>query len=424
MRRIPRRVVATLLLACALPSGATAADLRVPSDYATPGEALREAGDGDVVVLASGVYRVPADGGALPFSIMDKTVTLRGEAAAVCILDARGRGPVFLAGPGAVLHVEQVTLRNASAPEDAAVARSTGGRFEFVRCRFEGNSSTDGADVLDLMGSENLLRNCAFFRNGPEGPTILLRQGTLTVERCTLHENGGEAVAIGLAGEATIAASLFSAPGSPAGASIGVHLLDGARGVDFGEGNVFAYCLDGAAVDSRQDTVSTLLDVGRQRDARFDQEGADPLRVMDSSPAWYLPQETGHSTSVPEQAGAFGGPNPLTPFGESRRALVLEAAPALKESVPLVLGPAVPNPFTPRTSIHFSIATPVVVDLGVYNILGQRVRTLMAGDLAPGDHLRSWDGTDDLGVDVPPGIYFARITQGDATETRRLVLIR
>ena len=80
--------------------------------------------------------------------------------------------------------------------------------------------------------------------------------------------------------------------------------------------------------------------------------------------------------------------------------------------------------FTPATTIHFTVPRTDVVDLGVYNVLGRRIRTLHTGDLPAGEHSRIWDGRDDLGAEAPPGIYFVRITQGGVTESRRLVLVR
>ena len=56
--------------------------------------------------------------------------------------------------------------------------------------------------------------------------------------------------------------------------------------------------------------------------------------------------------------------------------------------------------------------------------LGQRIRTLHTGDLSVGEHSRVWNGHDDFGGESPPGIYFVRVTQGDVTESRRLVLVR
>ena len=118
------------------------------------------------------------------------------------------------------------------------------------------------------------------------------------------------------------------------------------------------------------------------------------------------------------QLGAFGGTEPI------RLAWGSSADGETDDSAAGLLGPSVPNPFTPATTIHFTVPQAGVVDLGVYNVLGRRIRTLHAGDVSAGEHSRVWDGRDDLGAEAPPGIYFVRITQGEVTESRRLVLVR
>ena len=84
-----------------------------------------------------------------------------------------------------------------------------------------------------------------------------------------------------------------------------------------------------------------------------------------------------------------------------------------------------PNPFNPRTSIRFTLGSPVTVDLVVYSAAGRAVRTITAGEaLAAGRHERTWDGRDEHGGIVSAGVYFARLRAGDAAETVRLVLLK
>ena len=118
--------------------------------------------------------------------------------------------------------------------------------------------------------------------------------------------------------------------------------------------------------------------------------------------------------------GAFGGEIPLNFAPDVTPSASRE--PANVESS--LLEPTVPNPVTLSTSVRFHLAKGSVVDLAVYNVLGQRVRTLFAGDLSAGDHTREWDGRDELGEELPQGMYFVRITQGAVTESQRVVLLR
>ncbi len=68
-----------------------------------------------------------------------------------------------------------------------------------------------------------------------------------------------------------------------------------------------------------------------------------------------------------------------------------------------------PNPFNPETKISFHLPRTARVELSVYNLLGQRVNTLVEGVLSPGEHFVSWDGRDYQGNNQSSGVYFYRI---------------
>lgn len=81
-----------------------------------------------------------------------------------------------------------------------------------------------------------------------------------------------------------------------------------------------------------------------------------------------------------------------------------------------------PNPFNPTTTISFSIKEKAPVELIIYNILGQKVRTLLNQPLEPGEHSIVWNGTDNKGRSVASGIYFYRMKAGNYSETKKMVL--
>ncbi|MGB7061078.1 MAG: T9SS type A sorting domain-containing protein [Candidatus Zixiibacteriota bacterium] len=83
-----------------------------------------------------------------------------------------------------------------------------------------------------------------------------------------------------------------------------------------------------------------------------------------------------------------------------------------------------PNPFNNETVVKFNLRRSTEVSLAIYNILGQRVRTLVEGRLAAGSQIVSWDGKDDKGNDLSSGIYFYQLKAGEMSETKRLVLLK
>ncbi len=83
-----------------------------------------------------------------------------------------------------------------------------------------------------------------------------------------------------------------------------------------------------------------------------------------------------------------------------------------------------PNPFNPTTTIKYQVPKSVDVTLNIYNILGQKVRTLVNKTMEPGYYKVVWDGTNDYGVKVASGIYLYRIKAGDFVQTRKMILMK
>jgi outer membrane protein assembly factor BamB len=83
-----------------------------------------------------------------------------------------------------------------------------------------------------------------------------------------------------------------------------------------------------------------------------------------------------------------------------------------------------PNPFNPSTTIEYRLPVRSEVELCIYNILGQRVRTLVSGPRSAGDHTVVWDGTADSGRRVATGIYFYRLKTPGFVQTKKMVLVK
>ncbi len=87
-----------------------------------------------------------------------------------------------------------------------------------------------------------------------------------------------------------------------------------------------------------------------------------------------------------------------------------------------------PNPFNPVTTIAFQIpgtaSDRVVVELIIYNLLGSRVRTLVADTRSPGRYTVHWDGRNDSGKIESTGIYIYRLKAGSRVAMRRMVLMK
>jgi hypothetical protein len=83
-----------------------------------------------------------------------------------------------------------------------------------------------------------------------------------------------------------------------------------------------------------------------------------------------------------------------------------------------------PNPFNPSTRIDFTIPKREHVTITIYNLLGQRVATIVDETKPAGEYSVVWDGRDKFGQSVASGIYYYRLQAGDITKSKKMVLLK
>ena len=83
---------------------------------------------------------------------------------------------------------------------------------------------------------------------------------------------------------------------------------------------------------------------------------------------------------------------------------------------------AVPKSFEP--SQYGQTRVPTDIDVRVYNVRGQLVRTLRTASVLDAALTMTWDGTDRDGTPSPSGIYFVRVQAGEEEAVRKIVLLR
>lgn len=83
-----------------------------------------------------------------------------------------------------------------------------------------------------------------------------------------------------------------------------------------------------------------------------------------------------------------------------------------------------PNPFNPETTIRYEIPKNSRVELVIYNIRGQRIRTLVDTEKESGRHSIKWDGKNNRDLVVPSGVYFYRIKAEEFVQARQMLLLR
>jgi hypothetical protein len=92
--------------------------------------------------------------------------------------------------------------------------------------------------------------------------------------------------------------------------------------------------------------------------------------------------------------------------------------------IDFALGQNYPNPFNPNTSIIVAIPKTSQVSITIYNLLGQEVRTLFAGQIERGTKILRWDGKDSNGNSLASGTYVYRMQAGSFVNAKKMILLK
>ncbi len=173
------------------------------------------------------------------------------------------------------------------------------------------------------------------------------------------------------------------------------------------------------------------------RDASYNYFNDALALSLTGTPAWtalaptgVLPDLRGHHGAVYQPARdrmlvCLGGnhthsPRAVCALGWSTTA---DVGPAIGSPFVSGLRSPAPNPFRAGTAVSFTVARPGRVRLGVYDVGGRLVRTLVDGQRSAGDAMVLWDGTDDAGARREAGLYFVRLSGPESHDTRKVILI-
>ena len=83
-----------------------------------------------------------------------------------------------------------------------------------------------------------------------------------------------------------------------------------------------------------------------------------------------------------------------------------------------------PNPFNPSTEISFTLNEAADVNLSIFNMLGQKVRTLTSGSKPAGVYSLEWNGRDEMGQSVSTGVYLYTLSNGSTSITKKMALMK
>nr|MBN2276243.1 T9SS type A sorting domain-containing protein [candidate division Zixibacteria bacterium] len=136
--------------------------------------------------------------------------------------------------------------------------------------------------------------------------------------------------------------------------------------------------------------------------------GAQPLEIT-------LTEDYGGLTFTPRFTAGYVEINSATAVEDNDNILIPEHY-ALEQNVP--------NPFNPSTVISFDLPTASDIRLEVFNIIGQKVKTLVNGPMPAGHHKITFEGRGDNEQVLSSGVYFYRISAGEFHQSKKMTLIK
>jgi hypothetical protein len=96
----------------------------------------------------------------------------------------------------------------------------------------------------------------------------------------------------------------------------------------------------------------------------------------------------------------------------------------LIQKIPITLLKNYPNPFNPKTKILFEITEPGIVEIGIYNIKGQKVIQLLEKELDIGQHAVFWEGLDGNGKKVSSGVYLYKVSVNQKEKIKKMMMLK
>jgi len=388
-------------------------------NFTTIQAAIDSAASGDVIGLCDATF-AGAGNRDLDFGGKNLTVQSVSGNPAACIIDCQGslgdphRGFVFENGEDSTSALEGITIANGYSDQGGAIYLN-GSSPRLNDCVFRDNVvqssyGARGAAVCCISAAPHLTR-CVFAGNAAEGSGMVsgvggglyLTLSTSTLLNCTFYGNAAD----GYGG------AIMCENSSPViENTIVAFSLEGCGFACSGTSAPSISCCDFFSNTGG----NWICAVGS--DTMGGSFSADPL-FCDPEHGDFTIQEDSPCAPENNACGALVGARPVGCPGTS----AAEGAGSTLAS--FFLGPAIPNPFNPATTITYDLPEPSPVSLRVFDVGGRRVRVLRQDVVEDrGRHHVIWDGRNDAGRPVAAGIYFCRLETGRHVATRRMVIVR
>ncbi len=246
-------------------------------------------------------------------------------------------------------------------------------------------------DAFYVIRSANQISHVV---SGPGGVTVSLDSSNTSVERVALVSSAYPVPIVGLGSDAIQAGKVHTVSVSPTQSLVGINHI------------TIHYADTDLVVDERLLGEESSLQLYSWGSGEWVLLGG----VVDTV-------ENTVSGSIPG-AGVYGAftSQVITDVDDEGHGEVLPYRFELSQNYP--------NPFNPVTSIAYSLPARSHVTIEVYNVLGQKVRTLVEETKSAGSYRIEWNGNDDVGRPVSTGVYLYRFQAGNVVQTKKMLLLK
>jgi hypothetical protein len=313
---------------------------------------------------------------------------------------------------GSTLHLADCRFRDNTAYQAGGGVAQSGTESLFERCEFYDNAVEHGDDIgygggLDCFaGTDCELIDCTFAGNtAPSGGAVAVwfSSSSCRIQNCTLVENsalqGGGIYVDGSSADILFSIIAFSGEGSAVSC--------------VGTAPITASCSDffDNAGGDWVDCVAGMETIPGNT-------SEDPLFCGDANPTAPYTLTDGSPCGPDHYPCSLMGAWPIGCGATS-------VDPSLPPHSLVTLRQALPNPFNPQTTIRFDLREQAAITLGIYDISGHLLKTLVNGEVyVAGDHEVVWRGEDDAGRSLPSGSYVVRLRSAAGQQTRKVMLVR
>jgi hypothetical protein len=302
---------------------------------------------------------------------------------------------------------------------------------QLIDCIFEGNTATGNGGAVGGISGAASISHCLFTGNlAEEGGAVFLSHGSLEMEFCTFAGNSAlDGGALHLTNLVELELNHCSLHGNAAAQGGAISLRGTYNSVQNIATSILAFGPEGEGLYWDGEGILTMDHMDIHANAGGDWSGAiaDLFGVagnVDLDPLFCDAAEDDFTLREDSPCLPAGNPDALLIGAHGQGCGVLTGLPDPGTTVLLKLRGAHPNPFNPRVTIHFEIATAGRASLRIFGSDGRLVAVLADREFGMGSQGLIWDGLDSSGRPAPSGVYHAMLKSGGSRETLKLILLR